>query len=182
MLFLSCACAKRDSPCSPVCFPPSFVRLTPLPILVNPRTVVPRPTTAALRDYRLFFLGARRRAARAARAPRKRSISFSLLDSPLRCTNRAPSSSPSAESRLSLRCNCLFLSTPSPCPFLIPSVSAAFVLLHALRDVRSSCCTYTLHIERLFFFPSASRVYPASPRLLFSIPRLFSASKPLSLR
>lgn len=133
---------------------------------------------AALRDYRLFFLGARRRAARAARAPRKRSISFSLLDSPLRCTNRAPSSSPSAESRLSLRCNCLFLSTPSPCPFLIPSVSAAFVLLHALRGVRSSCCTYTLHIERLFFSPSASRVYPASPPLPFYFPSLVSFQPP----
>lgn len=62
-------------------------------------------------------------------------------------------------------------------------LSAAFVLLHALRGVRSSCCTYTLHIERLFS-PSPSHVYPASPSpLLFSIPRLFSASsKLLSLR
>lgn len=163
---------KGTRPCSPVCLPPSFVRLTPLPILVNPRVVVPRPTTA-LRDYRLFFLS--ERAARAARAPRERSISFSLLDSRLRCTSRAPSSSPSAESRGSLRCNCLFLSTSSffnsldlgcPRPSSCPSRRAQLVL-HV----------YTLHIERLFS-PSPSRVYPASPSpLLFSIPRLSSASK-----
>lgn len=69
-------------------------------ILVSSFLVQLQP--AALRDYRPFFLGARRRAARAARAPRKRSISFSLLDSPLRCTNRAPSSSSNAESRAAL--------------------------------------------------------------------------------